>query len=326
MDDFQEQLLVAKQELSQVQLNNKENENPKVDEPELCTLKLKSQTLEKKLRKYVAHCRHLEEEKNAIAAVVKNTITDDDSNLNADKNFSGAIIYLCEHLNELEEECDVLRQAEKKASSCLLELDTQQEANSNLHKTVSDTNNKVKILLQKEMETQGQLKDAKRQFSLANEQCSKLKHIADNARDSVTALEFEKGRQVSYLEKENLQLLDELNLKKTKLHKVMAERDAQQYCDNDDQLEEFGEMHSDFVFNGNQDDKENKDHSLDIKKSMLKNSGIIARGNEVLSDKKNQLNISDAPSRNPLSKPNRQCLGSGEGHATDENTAECNTN
>jgi len=328
MDEFQRQLLVAKQELSQLQLSNKENDHPKVSKSELSTLKLKNQTLDKKLRKYVAHCRHLEEEKNAIAAVMKNTMPDDGSIINVNKDFSGTIIQLCERLNALEEECDVLTQAEQKASSCLLELDTQQEANSNLQKNIIDTENERQLLLQKERETCRQLEDSKKQISIINEQCSKLKQIADSSQHNVTALEIEKTRQVTYLEKENLQLLEELNLKKKEVHKVMAERDMQQYGNNDDKSEEFSEMYSSFEFNGKHDDKENRNHSQEDKKNTVKECGTIIQGNTALSDMKNQLNISDTSICKPPSsiKPNRQGLGSGEGLATDENTAECNTN
>jgi len=47
MDEYQGELVAAKQELSKLQQNNKENEHSTINESELSTLKIKNQILEK---------------------------------------------------------------------------------------------------------------------------------------------------------------------------------------------------------------------------------------------------------------------------------------
>ena len=182
------------------------------------------------------------------------------------------------------------------------------------------------MLLEKEKKYHGQIDNAAEEISIVKKEYSSLKCIADKAREYVAALEIEKDRQITFLEKENLQLLEELNMKKKEIHKLIAERDVQRCTNDDDKSEELGELYS--AYNENQKNKENKINSQENRTISLKDCGTRNRNDSVLSDKKNRLNISETSlsHTSSFSKSNYKGLGSGEGEATDENTTECNTN
>lgn len=192
----------------------------------MASMKFAKEALETKLRKYAAHCQYLENEKASIMDALASV---DGCNVH-DGDISSAIVALCDKHSSLEEECEALMNAEKRASSHLSELDHLRETNSQLQSTASDAERKIAKLTQAEAELTRKLNDAKDKVASLRSERDSLKA----ERGSVADLESEKSRRVRYLEQENLQLMLDLKNAKKQLKSTRAQLDAMRMKVDDD--------------------------------------------------------------------------------------------
>jgi len=201
-------------------------------EDEMASMKFAKEALETKLRKYAAHCQYLENEKANIIDALKSV---DGCDVH-DGDIASAIVALCDKYSSLEEECEALMSAEKRASSHLSELDHLRETNSHLQSTFAEAESKIARLTHSETELTRKLNDAKEKVASLRSERDSLKAERDSAAD----LEAEKSRQVRFLEQENLQnLLDLKNVKK-QLQSTRAQLNAMLMKVEDDDTEDLG--------------------------------------------------------------------------------------
>jgi len=219
--EYKKKLLKAEEEVKNFK-NEKYNFDSH-DQSQIILIKEKNEALEKKLRKFHAHCEHLESEKSGIIELVKSTLQDEDIS-KIDVNFSSCVIALCEKLNNLEEECEALVSAEKKNSTYLVEIDRLKENNETIKLKLEDISTQL-----------SNVSDEKKRL---RKKLDQFQRMAESARTDAAELEREKSRQISYLEKENLQLHGELRSTKKNLQKVRAAKPLK-FDDTGDQ-EEIG--------------------------------------------------------------------------------------
>ena len=211
------------------------------DGDELASMKFAKDALETKLRKYAAHCQRLENEKTSVLDALKAVHGSDID----DGDVTRAVISLCDKYTSLEDECEALMSAEKRASSYLRELDHLREVNSNLQKSFSDTESKLAMLTHSEADLARKLNEAKEKVSLLRKERDHLKVLAESERGNVADIESEKSRQVRYLEQENLQLMLDLKNAKQQIKATRAQLDAMQIAVVDDETEDLGNTAAD---------------------------------------------------------------------------------
>lgn len=254
---------------------NKENNNRDNHSGEITELRARTEDLEKKLRKYIAHSEDLTKEKEAMKEMINETMTELGGHCMAGNDLSSSVVTICERLHTLEEECDALN-----------------EAKDHLQRDINQTKIELKDVTLKKEEIEEELKTTRQHISDLNRKQKKLQEITDNVRGRTKDFEDEKNRQVSYLEKENLQILEE-NKKLKKEMRTLKTR--------------------------------SKAAAIGIKDEPTEDLGSILSTNNPLSDKENIVNNAMTLQK-PMassSKQHRVGLGSGEGDMTEENTQEC---
>lgn len=199
---------------------------------EMASMKFAKEALETKLRKYAAHCQYLENEKANITDALKSV----DGCEVHDGDIASAIVTLCDKFSSLEEECEALMSAEKRASSHLSELDHLRETNSQLESSFAEQESKISKLASVEADLIRKLNDAKEKIASLRSERDNLKA----ERGSVADLESEKSRQVRYLEQENLQLMLDLKNAKKQLKTTRSQLDAMRMKVDDDDTEDLG--------------------------------------------------------------------------------------
>ena len=256
--------------------SNKENYIPAIHGAQITQLQAKTEALEKKLRKYIAHSECLTKEKEAMKEMINETISELGGRNIADNDLSASVVTLCERLHTLEEECDSLN-----------------ETKDALQNSVNQTRANLNEATIKKLEFKEELNISRQQVIDLNRKQKKLQNIAENVKGCTKDLEEEKNRQVSYLEKENLHILEE-NKKLTKEVRTLKTR--------------------------------SKAAALDIHDEPTEDLGSILSMTRSFNDKENRVNgsvNSPKPMVETLSKP-RVGLGSGEGEIHDDNSQECN--
>lgn len=196
----------------------------------MASMKFAKEALETKLRKYASHCQYLENENasiiDALSSIEGCHVQDGD--------ISGAVISLCDKYSSLEEECEALMSAERRASSHLSELDQLRASVARLESTASESESIIERLTHSESELTRKLNDAKDKISsLRTERDSLMQE-----RHSVADDESKQSRKVKFLEQENLQLLLDLKNAKKKITSLGRELDAlAMKVDEDDTLD-----------------------------------------------------------------------------------------
>lgn len=208
------------------------------DADEMASMKFAKDALEAKLRRYAAHCQLLENEKASVLDALK-AVNGSDID---DGDVTRAVIALCDKHISLEEECEALMSAEKRASTYLSELDHLRETNSCLQRSFSDAERKLAMLIHSEADLARKLNEAKEKVSLLRKERDHLKVLAESERGNVANLESEKSRQVRYLEQENLQLMLDLKNAKNQIKATRAQLDAMRITVVDDETEDFGSI------------------------------------------------------------------------------------
>jgi hypothetical protein len=197
--------------------------------------------------------------------------------------------------------------------------------------------------IEKEQSFKRALDEANNEIDALKEKHTKLEDIAKEAKE----LEYERLRQISYLEKENLQVLGELKITKKEYQTLKARQTMVQ----DDNTEDFGQ----YMVHDALNHRENKSsHTIHDKNDgrMFSKGGSQTRRHlsnqedntedllryipkntvrNALANKENDLNKTSASNidkRNiheqHVSLSQKRGLGSGEGESNDENTQECN--
>ena len=239
-------------------MQDKENQSPKIQNEEAQMLMRKNEALEKKVRKFVAHCEHLER----------------DCDLLKDEN--KAVSALRSELEKVNLELERVDSEFEKAKS----------ANADLQ-DIRTRNEDLDTLLSKKQTIQTTLE---RDITAIKQNYAKQKEINDNLKKSSKELEYEKNRQISYLENENLQYLGELKATKKEIKSLKAQRYVMNSDADDEPTEDLGS-----IISMNLDASNKENHP--VQSPQLK------------SKKKSGLN---------KQTEGRAGLGSGEGHIEDD--------
>lgn len=180
----------------------KPDDNREILNRDIINLKDRNHALEKKLKKYLSHCASLEEERATVLEVIKSCVPGKSS-----KDLNTAIIALCEKVNSLEDECSIQDEAKRKATVYLNELEHLKEKLNELELKYSESENRISVLSRSEKDLQIKLK-------YTREELLSLRQKHDDTERSTQESENDKSRQISYLERENLQLHKELKAAK----------------------------------------------------------------------------------------------------------------
>jgi len=190
-----------------------------------------------KLRKYVQHSERLEKERNGVMAVISSCNAEDIVG-NSLEEMVGS---LCEKLASIEEECDVLANSEDKAAGYLADLHSLREKYAHLEGQLQFYKKTYDELSTSHEDCKVSLKRAQEKIASLTKDKDSLQASHVNARGNITELQSEQRRQMQWLEKENLQLGDELKKTKKELLQTKAELDSVQKGSfgNDEATEEL---------------------------------------------------------------------------------------
>lgn len=273
---------------------DKENKQPG-NRDENAALQVHIGAIEKKLRKYVKHCDDLKKEKDAMMEMIKSTLSESDIQ---DEDLSGHVVLLCERLNTLEEECESLSELQGEALLLETRLKQIEKERSSLEVSLTETKEKLVELSKDRANLEDELSSSKLEAMKANKKKEELQQIIEGVKTSANELEFEKNRQVSYLEKENLHLHEELK-KEKKQSRALKNKQKTSKFDDDEETADLGSILT-------------LPHAIHDKEN-----------NENMSGRKSFKSKSPMSSGTRLSSRPMTGLGSGEGEADDENTTEC---
>jgi len=171
-----------------------------------------------KLRKYAAHIKQMDQERSLAFHTMKKVL----DRLDED-DLVGSVSSLCEKLNALEEECDALSSVEGRAAGYLVESEQLRDKNGALQKQLSETESRLNELLKAKADLQLKLEESNLALASLQHERDELRALEKIARGSASELESEKSRQISYLEKENLQLMLELKNVKREAQNLRSE-------------------------------------------------------------------------------------------------------
>jgi len=295
-------------------------------------LRFDKDALEKKLRKFAAHCQHLEDERASIIEAIRPCSKD---NGNIEEDVVRGVVSLCDRLNSLEEECNALANAENRATSFLFDIETFREKNLALQTEISSFHQRIEKLLQSD----AQLKS---EVSKLRNQRDELHKLVEGTEGNADRLENETSHQIRYLEQENLQLMMDLKTIRKQVHKARAENtelrmnildDATENSEGSSkntQLKQAHHVRTDFSSQGKENSTENE------VARMSQNSSTKDEKTTKLSTQKHQSG-SAKHSSTPLGSSHKRSLyGTGSnrkmkatpvlgeiGVSNDENTQEC---
>ena len=183
---------------------------------DIATLKDRNHALERKLKKYHSHCAKLEDEIATGLKVLESCLPVESS-----KGLNKAIIALCEKVSSLEDECNLQEEAKKMTSAYAREVDELRCKASELEAKFSESENRISILSRSEKDLQTKLK-------YTREELLSLRQKHDDSERSTQENENDKSRQISYLERENLQLHKELKAAKGLLRNAVNQTNTVQ--------------------------------------------------------------------------------------------------
>jgi chromosome segregation ATPase len=127
-----------------------------------------------------------------------------------------AVVYLCDKIASLEEECDSLSKYKNRAVDTDNDIESLRTQNTSLKNQVSELQKKVDHLVWAETGNNNLV-------SSLRESIEKLRREADQARQATETLQTEKRSQLRYLEQENLQLMIDYKAAKKQLYDMKAE-------------------------------------------------------------------------------------------------------
>lgn len=247
-EEFKHQAHTMKEEVEKLKLELSNQAEKPIDKGGLEDLQQKNEALESKLRKFLAHYEHLENE--------------------------------CTTLKE-ENKSIPLLQVELKNVNLELERvsSSQFESSEKVAGQLNELNNKLKVKNDEQMKRNAAYDELKEKYK-------KQKEINQNLKNSSTELEREKNRQISYLESENLQYLGELKQMKKQMHSMKAQRRMQEI--DDEPTEDLGSIISSKMDyeSLNENDKENcpnqyqyskKSYSVQKEKRVGQEGGNISK-------------------------------------------------
>ncbi len=282
---FKEEAKQLKSKLSQLAQEDKENRQPE-DSDRISALQAdreglekKLQVVEKKLRKYVEHAGNLKKEQHGIKNMIKSTLLEADSHEDIGDNISGHVVLLCERLNELEER----QQGTQSLQDQLVRAES----------TISEKEAKLEELSKDMLVIEEKMKEASHAIVANKRKEEEMHKIIENVKASANELEFEKNREVNFLTKENLRLIEDLK-KEKKQSRALKTKYKLAKSDSDEHTSDLGSILPSHQF----DDQDKENNPNKIPRSSSKSS------------------------RTSLSRPNLR-LGGGEGETNDDNTQEC---
>ena len=166
------------------------------------------------------------------------------------------------------------------------------DAKTALHDTLLQTKLQLNEVVKEKLILEEDLEVTKEEVVALSQRQRQFQEIAENVKGSAKDLEEEKNRQVSYLEKENLHILEENKTLKKQVRALKTHSKASKLTVEDEPTEDLGSILSTL----NSQDKENN------------LNGIIK---------------SPYRATTKTSSKTRVGLGSGEGEMNDDNTQEC---
>lgn len=171
-----------------------------------------------KLRKYVEHCKRLENDRKGVIDAISNC---DVRDVIGD-GVVEMVVALCERLSSTEEECDALASSEGKAAGYLDELVSLREKEAALRVKYAALETEV----QSRGENDAKLTKAEEKIATLTKDKESLEAMAESAKGNISELQSERRRQLHHLSNENLNLGEELARTKKELADTKAELDA----------------------------------------------------------------------------------------------------
>lgn len=157
-----------------------------------------------KLRKYTEYVKQIDEERSIAFQAMKRvgfSFNEDD--------FVGSISAFCERMAAITEEC-------QRTNNYLLEVKQRCDSVETLTKRIAETENQLKEVLSEKKELQLKLDEASHAIE-------SLQKVCDELSFQFSSKESEQNRQITYLEKENLQLMHDLKNTKKEAQKLRLE-------------------------------------------------------------------------------------------------------
>lgn len=164
---------------------------------EISHLRFDNEALEKKLRKFATHCQRLEDDKATLIDSLRSCNIDLD-NFNGDLN--EAVIHLCDRLTSIDET----------------------RPNKNKNERLEDENDSLRKKINELVQSEDRLVE---ELNMAKKDISKLKgQVAEAAK--ATASHVDKDSKISYLEQENLQLMEDIKCKEIQVRAAHEEMES----------------------------------------------------------------------------------------------------
>jgi len=218
---------------------------------EISELQEIKEALGTKLRKYAAHIKQMDQERSLAFHAMKKVSDDLDED-----DFVGSVTAMCEKFMAIEEECDALGKVEGRANSYLLEAEQLRDINGALKMKLADSENQLKELLKAKTNLQLKLEESSHAIVSLQGEIDELKALENLAKGDFSKKESEKSRQISYLEKENLQLMLEIKNIKKEAHNLRLEIETLRRGSNQEITEDLKGFSSELLA-ANLFDKEN---------------------------------------------------------------------
>jgi chromosome segregation ATPase len=191
------------------------SESEKMEDSEVTSLRFDKEALERKLRKFAAHCQRLEDEKVRIMQSLRSTGLCETGNSSEPFDIEKSIVALCDRLASVEEECASLSKSERRASTIIAETEELRAQNSALLKQISETQNQIEKLRQSYDKHDELVKSLQRENEILRRKTEQNRELESN--------DSEQFNKLRYLEHENLQLMNDLKVAKKQLQNTKAE-------------------------------------------------------------------------------------------------------
>jgi chromosome segregation ATPase len=186
-----------------------------MEDSEVTSLRFDKEALERKLRKFAAHCQRLEDEKVRIMQSLRSTGLCETGNSSEPFDIEKSIVALCDRLASVEEECASLSKSERRASTIIAETEELRAQNSALLKQISETQNQIEKLRQSYDKHDELVKSLQRENEILRRKTEQNRELESN--------DSEQFNKLRYLEHENLQLMNDLKVAKKQLQNTKAE-------------------------------------------------------------------------------------------------------
>ncbi|KAL7559179.1 hypothetical protein ACA910_013188 [Epithemia clementina (nom. ined.)] len=277
-EEYKTKLEAAEQKIAEV--FNRSATRTEEDQTEIASVRFAKEALEKKVRKYAAHCQRLEDEKSDIRRALMSSKVDTVD----EHDIAGSVVALSDRITSLEQQL----------SQGLCERPEAEELrrkNDQLRNEMDELKQRAEKAFHSEAETRRSL------YSIQKEK-QKLTDYIDSVRNEAEDRIKENVGKIQYLEQENLKLMTDLKDLKRNIQNLRAENNSLRSQQNIDDKTNSTLASSEHSFKSlNRSQKATTDYD----KTISSNYSPISQRTSTL-DKENRSNFS--PRAKAFSKEN----------------------